>query len=165
MAFRNTDRLRGFKEITSSARGGERPISRGCTDGYCDGLRENMAGYLGRFEGWLTRVKNLHWASKHNSAHERIGEFYDLMQKFSDVAAEVTMGLDGDFAPDAIVSVNCPTTDIFDLHEEIFEGTIEMYEKLGDDPVLCGLRSEFENFVSALCSKRYLFGRCDVAVR
>lgn len=118
--------------------------------------------FLCRIEGWKTKTKNLHWASRHNDIHTRLDEFYDKLDDYSDNLAESFSGILGPMNPNDIVSVPSSVKNPFDLIEEIREETIKFLDNFPKSTVYVGIKSETETFMNTITSYNYLFGLCTI---
>lgn len=117
--------------------------------------------FLNLLEGWKTKCKNLHWAAPKKNIHVYLDEFLDILSDYQDSLAEEYQGILGHMQPNTIKGVPSDTLNALDFIKEIRNFTIEFYDKIPNETIYAGIRSECETFIHNILKYKYLFELCD----
>jgi hypothetical protein len=137
-----------FSSSTSSA-----PIEEGAN---------LFINYINRLEGFKTKCKNLHWAAPKKNIHVYLDDFLGIISDFQDTIAEGYMGILGRMQPNAVKGIPCETLNAMDFIEEVKNTAIVFYDKIPQETIYVGIRSECEVFIQNINKYKYLFGLCDI---
>lgn len=118
--------------------------------------------FLNRMEGWKTKCKNLHWAAPKKNIHVYLDEFLEKLEDFQDILAEGYMGILGKMQPNVIKGIPSDTLNAMDFIEEVRTHTLAFYDKIPEDTIYVGIKSECETFIQEINQYKYLFGLCDI---
>ena len=118
--------------------------------------------FLNQLEGWKTKCKNLHWAAPKKNIHVCLGEFLEKVEDFQDILAEGYMGILGKMLPNVIKGIPSDALNAMDFIEEVRTDTLAFYDKIPQETVYVGIKSECETFIQEINQYRYLFGLCDI---
>lgn len=135
------------KEIHETSIGSEEP--------FCDVIH-----FLCRIEGFKTKVKNLHWASKDMSIHVKLEDFLSVISEYQDSVAEDYMGIQGTMQPNVLCGIEDKSLDALTMLQALKEATLSFYSTLPDPPCYKGIVSETEAFMHELNKYKYLFTLC-----
>lgn len=117
--------------------------------------------FLNRLEGWKTKCKNLHWASFKKNIHTYLDDFLEILVDYQDSLAEEEMGIYGRMLPNVIKGTESMALNAKEFILEIRSTTLEFYEKIPDDSLHAGIRSECETFIHNINKYKYLFSLTD----
>lgn len=117
--------------------------------------------FLNRLEGWKTKCKNLHWASFKKDIHTYLDDFLEILVDYQDSLAEEEMGIYGRMLPNVIKGTESMALNAKEFILEIRSTTLEFYEKIPDDSLHAGIRSECETFIHNINKYKYLFSLTD----
>lgn len=123
---------------------------------------EFFIAYLNKLEGFKTKCKNLHWAAPKKNIHTYLDEYLSILSDFQDTVAEGYMGILGKMQPNVIKGVPSDALNAMDFIEELRAVTLSFYDKIPEETIYKGLKSETETFIQETNNYRYLFGLCDV---
>ena len=118
--------------------------------------------FICKLEGWKTKCKNLHWAAPKKNVHVYLDEFLEVISDYQDTVAEGIMGvLNVHLGPNDVSGNpgNAQTAQQF--VDEVKAGTIDFYQRIPDNPLYAGLKSECETFIQNVNKYDYLFSLCD----
>lgn len=121
--------------------------------------------YINVLEGYKTKIKNLHWASKKlvnyytDPIHKRLDTFLDIVIEFQDSVAEKAMGIHGDIEVNAIKGIDILESDPLLLLENLLSTTEVFYYTL-TGCTYSGIKSETELFIANINNQKYLFNLC-----
>ena len=118
--------------------------------------------YINRLEGFKTKCKNLHWAAPKKNIHVYLDDFLGIISDFQDTIAEGYMGILGRMQPNVVKGIPCETLNAMDFTEEVKNTAIVFYDKIPQETIYVGIRSECEVFIQNINKYKYLFGLCDV---
>lgn len=131
--------------------------------GQVSGLKPFL-DFICKLEGWKTKCKNLHWAAPKKNVHVYLDEFLEVISDYQDTVAEGIMGvLNVHLGPNDVSGNpgNAQTAQQF--VDEVKAGTIDFYQRIPDNPLYAGLKSECETFIQNVNKYDYLFSLCDGA--
>lgn len=121
-------------------------------------FNENYKKLLCHIEGWMTRLRNFHWASKGRmNLHTRLDEFRDKIDDYADSLAEECQGISGILKVTEIHAIDCEIYNLSELHSEILETVLEFYESIPESALFAGVRSQTDALITVINSYRYLF--------
>lgn len=118
--------------------------------------------YINRLEGFKTKCKNLHWAAPKKNIHVYLDDFLGIISDFQDTVAEGYMGILGRMQPNVVKGIPCETLNAMDFIEEVKNTAIVFYDKIPQETIYVGIRSECEVFIQNINKYKYLFNLCDV---
>lgn len=118
--------------------------------------------YINRLEGFKTKCKNLHWAAPKKNIHVYLDDFLGIISDFQDTIAEGYMGILGRMQPNVVKGIPCETLNAMDFIEEVKNTAIVFYDKIPQETIYVGIRSECEVFIQNINKYKYLFSLCDV---
>lgn len=118
-------------------------------------------GFINRIEGWKTKCKNLHWASTKKNIHVYLDDFLAILQDYQDSLAEEEMGIYGKMLPNVIKGTESPSVTPKEFIYEIRKFTLDFYDKIPQDSLHAGVRSECETFIHNINKYIYLFSLGD----
>lgn len=104
---------------------------------------------LGLFEGYKTRLKELHWSASNMEIHRLIDEYSDTVSKFEDALAEISSSIWG--APEVCsIQPELPEDVEFpDLLQTILGKSIEIKRKCVDEGLIwTGIESTVDSFIA-----------------
>lgn len=117
--------------------------------------------FLNRLEGWKTKCKNLHWASFKKNIHTYLDDFLEILVDYQDSLAEEEMGIYGRMLPNVIKGTESMALNAKEFILEIRSTTLEFYEKIPNDSLHAGIKSECETFIHNINKYKYLFSLTD----
>lgn len=118
--------------------------------------------YINKLEGFKTKCKNLHWAAPKKNIHVYLDDFLGIISDFQDTIAEGYMGILGRMQPNVVKGIPCETLNAIDFIEEVKNTAIVFYDKIPQETIYVGIRSECEVFIQNINKYKYLFSLCDV---
>lgn len=117
--------------------------------------------FINRLEGWKTKCKNLHWASFKKNIHTYLDDFLEILVNYQDSLAEEEMGIYGRMLPNVIKGTESMALNAKEFILEIRSTALEFYEKIPDDSIHAGIKSECETFIHNINKYKYLFSLTD----
>jgi hypothetical protein len=72
------------------------------------------------------------------------------------------MGILGKMQPNVIKGIPSDALNAMDFIEEVRTNTLAFYDKIPQETVYVGIKSECETFIQEINQYRYLFGLCDI---
>lgn len=117
--------------------------------------------FLNQLEGWKTKCKNLHWAAPKKNIHVYLDEFLEVLSDYQDGLAEEEMGIYGRMLPNVIKGTESPSLTPREFIYEVKKSTLAFYDKLPQDSLHAGIRSECETFIHNINKYIYLFSLGD----
>ena len=121
-------------------------------------FNDNYNKLLCHIEGWMTRLRNFHWASKGRmNLHIRLDEFRDKIDDYADSLAEECQGISGILKVTEIHAIDCEIYNLSELHSEILETVLEFYESIPESALFAVVRSQTDALITVINSYRYLF--------
>lgn len=118
--------------------------------------------FINHLEGWKTKCKNLHWAAPKKNIHKYLDEFLEVLSNYQDSLAEGYMGILGKMQPNIIKGISSDTLNALDFINEVRNNTTVFYDKIPQETIYVGIKSECETFIQNLNKYKYLFGLCDI---
>lgn len=131
-------------------------------------VEENITGsqffinFLNQLEGWKTKCKNLHWAAPKKNIHVYLDEFLEILSDYQDSLAEEYQGILGHMQPNVIKGIESNTLNAIDFIKEIRVKTEEFYNKIPQETIYVGIKSECETFIHNILKYKYLFELTDI---
>lgn len=119
-------------------------------------------GFINRLEGWKSKCKNLHWAAPKKNIHVYLDDFLEIIADYQDGLAEGYMGILGQMQPNVVKGVPCEALNAFDFIAEVKRETIAFYDRIPDETIYKGIKSECEVLIQNINKYDYLFHLCDV---
>lgn len=123
---------------------------------------EFFISFINKLEGYKTKCKNLHWAAPKKNIHVYLDEFLEKIQDYQDSLAEEYMGILGKMQPNVIKGVPSDALNAMDFIEEVRATTLAFYDKIPQESIYAGIKSECETFIHSVNQYKYLFGLCDI---
>lgn len=104
---------------------------------------------LGQFEGYKTRLKELHWGAPSMRIHELSDEYTSTVSKFDDVLAEISSSIWGKIEVGEI-NPELPEDDKFiDILQTILGKAIEIKRQCGEGGLIwTGIESNVDAFIA-----------------
>ena len=118
--------------------------------------------FINQLEGWKTKCKNLHWAAPKYAIHMYLDAFLDIISDYQDGLAEGYMGILGKMQPNAIKGITCDCLNALDFIDEVKMCALSFYDKIPQESIYVGIKSECEVFIHNINKYRYLFNLCDI---
>ena len=129
--------------------------------GQVSGLKPFL-DFICKLEGWKTKCKNLHWAAPKKNVHVYLDEFLEVISDYQDTVAEGIMGvLSVHLGPNDVKGDPGNTQTAQQFVDEVKAGTIDFYQRIPDNPLYAGLKSECETFIQNVNKYDYLFSLTD----
>lgn len=123
---------------------------------------EFFINFINKLEGYKTKCKNLHWAAPKKNIHVYLDDFLEKVENFQDILAEGYMGILGKMQPNVIKGIPSDALNAMDFIEEVRANTLAFYDKIPQETVYVGIKSECETFIQEINQYKYLFSLCDI---
>ncbi len=118
--------------------------------------------FINKLEGYKTKCKNLHWSAPKKNIHVYLDEFLEIISDFQDSIAEDYQGILGKMQPNAIKGITCDCLNALDFIDEVKMCALTFYDKIPQESIYVGIKSECEVFIHNINKYRYLFNLCDI---
>lgn len=119
--------------------------------------RELICDFLMRLEGYVIRLKEMHWDADKKAQHEITEKTYDLLYELEDSIAEDMMGYMGSYITPGTIKPVLPNTDSLEgLLNLIKEDAVEFYKRIENNDNCIGIKSEIESFIHNMNKTIYL---------
>ena len=118
--------------------------------------------FINKLEGYKTKCKNLHWSAPKKNIHVYLDEFLEIISDFQDSIAEDYQGILGKMQPNAIKGITCDCLNALDFIDEVKMCALAFYDKIPQESIYVGIKSECEVFIHNINKYRYLFNLCDI---
>ena len=94
--------------------------------------------------------------------HVYLDEFLEIISDFQDSIAEDYQGILGKMQPNAIKGITCDCLNALDFIDEVKMCALSFYDKIPQESIYVGIKSECEVFIHNINKYRYLFNLCDI---
>lgn len=110
---------------------------------------EFIINILGDFEGYKTRLKELHWGAPNMRIHELSDEYTSTVSKFDDTLAEISSSIWGKIEVGEISPELPDDDDFLSILQTILGKAIEIKRKCKDEGLLwTGIESTVDSFIA-----------------
>lgn len=120
-----------------------------------------LLGFLNALEGYKTKTKELHWASKRflaqrGNIHELLDDLLDIISDYQDIVAEVGQSFLGVIQFNTFKAIPCDATCPLVLIQCLEDQALELKRNYGNDIKWSGIINATDDYIQNIQQKKYL---------